>query len=127
VAHLAAGAPTLCQVPNVALDADDETKEIALDTTDADAPFVGMAFKIEKGQFGQLTYVRTYQGTLKKGGVIVNVSHDRKKRIKVPRVVRMHSAEMEVMTVHVCRPFTYPCPTYPPSCKPAAKLPPLSF
>lgn len=84
------------QVPNRAFDADDETKMIELDSTDPKKPFVGMAFKIEKGQFGQLTYCRTYQGTLKKGSFIVNVSEDRKKRMKVPRLVRMHSNEMEV-------------------------------
>lgn len=88
--------PSPGEVPNKALDADDETKEITLDSTDPDAPFIGMAFKIEKGQFGQLTYCRTYQGSLKKGNFIVNVSADRKKRVKVPRLVRMHSDEMEV-------------------------------
>ena len=87
--------PSPGEVPNVALDADDETKKIELDSTNPDAPFVGMAFKIEKGQFGQLTYCRTYQGTLKKGSFIHNISENRKKRIKVPRLVRMHSEEME--------------------------------
>eukprot|EP00035_Acanthoeca_spectabilis_P022237 m.442711 g.442711 ORF g.442711 m.442711 type:complete len:733 (+) comp18844_c0_seq1:96-2294(+) len=87
--------PSPGEVPNRAFDADDETKIIELDSTDPKKPFVGMAFKIEKGQFGQLTYCRTYQGTLKKGSFIVNVSEDRKKRMKVPRLVRMHSDEME--------------------------------
>jgi len=86
--------PSPGEVQNVALDADDESV-VPLDSTDPKAPFVGMAFKIEKGQFGQLTYCRTYQGTLKKGSFIHNVSADRKKRVKVPRLVRMHSDEME--------------------------------
>ena len=52
-----------------------------------------MAFKLEDGRFGQLTYLRVYQGTMVKGDTIYNV-RDRKK-IKVGRLVRMHSDEME--------------------------------
>lgn len=55
-------------------------------------PFVGYAFKLEENRFGQLTYVRVYQGKLRKGDYIYNMGA--KKRLKVSRMVKMHSSEM---------------------------------
>lgn len=58
------------------------------------AALVLLAFKLEEGRFGQLTYVRVYQGSMKRGGVIYNARTG--KKVKVPRLVRMHSDELEV-------------------------------
>jgi len=84
--------PNPSQVTNIALDQNNGEEKIALEA-DNKKPFVGLAFKLEDGRYGQLTYMRVYQGTLNKGDFIVNNSAGRK-RIKVPRLVRMHSAEM---------------------------------
>ncbi|HVK60816.1 MAG TPA: elongation factor G, partial [Bdellovibrionales bacterium] len=77
---------------NTGLDLDKGEEKVVM-KTDAKAPFVGYAFKLEDGRYGQLTYMRIYQGTLTKGDFIVNTAN--KKKVKVPRLVKMHAASME--------------------------------
>lgn len=79
-------------VENTALDLDKDEAEVKTSSNPED-PLVALAFKLEDGRYGQLTYVRTYQGTLKKGDTIVNSRTG--KKVKVGRLVRMHSDEME--------------------------------
>ncbi|KAF9426405.1 Elongation factor G, mitochondrial [Entomortierella beljakovae] len=84
--------PSPGEVENVALDIKNEESKVTLSSEEKD-PFVGLAFKLEEGRFGQLTYMRVYQGTLRRGGFITNIKND--KKVKVPRLVRMHSDELE--------------------------------
>jgi len=83
--------PNPKEVVNEAHDQSNNEEKIIL-ASDETKPFVGLAFKLEDGRYGQLTYMRTYQGSLRKGDFIVNMRDQ--KRVKVPRLVRMHADEM---------------------------------
>ena len=84
--------PAPTEVTNTAHDLDNDEKEVVL-PSDPSLPPVVLAFKLEDGQYGQLTYIRVYQGKIKKGDELYNVRS--KKRFKVGRLVKMHAAEME--------------------------------
>jgi elongation factor G len=83
--------PNPMERQNIALDQNNGEAEVVLES-DVTKPFVGLAFKLDEGRYGQLTYVRIYQGTLRKGDVIFNATND--KKVKVPRIVQMHADEM---------------------------------
>ena len=84
--------PAPREVKNTAFDLEKNEEEVVLES-DPTKPLVCLAFKLEDGRYGQLTYVRTYQGTMRKGDTIVNSRTG--KKAKVGRLVRMHSNEME--------------------------------
>ncbi|MCC7441070.1 MAG: elongation factor G [Bdellovibrionales bacterium] len=84
--------PNPSEKENIALDQNDKEAEVKL-VPDVNKPFVGLAFKLEDGRYGQLTYVRVYQGKVSKGDFIFNCSTGMKK-VKIPRIVRMHAADM---------------------------------
>ena len=71
----------------------DESEASVIVPTDPDGPLAMLAFKLEDGRYGQLTYVRVYSGKLKKGEFIFNTRGG--KKVKVGRLVRMHSDEMQ--------------------------------
>jgi elongation factor G len=83
--------PNPSEVQNEGLDLDKNEEKVVL-TSDPTKPLVALAFKLEDGRFGQLTYMRVYQGTMKKGDFITNMANGRK--VKIPRLVRMHASEM---------------------------------
>lgn len=84
--------PNPSEVENLALDRRRQEAPVKLVSYNS-LPFVGLAFKLEESNYGQLTYIRVYQGSLKKGANIFNARTN--KKVKVPRIVRMHSNEME--------------------------------
>ena len=84
--------PDPTEVKNVALDLDNNEAEVEL-ASDDNKPTVALAFKLDDGQYGQLTYTRIYQGRIVKGDELYNTRS--RKRFKVGRLVRMNAAQME--------------------------------
>ncbi len=84
--------PSPLESSNEALDLDQDEKLVPL-ANSPDSPLVMLGFKLEVNRYGQLTYVRVYQGSLKKGDTIVNMRTG--KRSKIGRLIRMHADEME--------------------------------
>ncbi|HID02350.1 MAG TPA: elongation factor G, partial [Desulfobacterales bacterium] len=84
--------PCPTDVENIGLDLEKDEEGFAVSNDDED-PLIMLAFKLEDGRYGQLTYVRTYQGRLNKGDTVFNTRTG--KKVKVGRLVRMHSDEME--------------------------------
>ena len=77
---------------NYALDRSKDEAPVLVSCKDED-PLLALAFKLDETPFGQLTYMRIYQGALKKGNYITNVSDG--KKVKLSRIVRMHADDME--------------------------------
>lgn len=102
--------PNPSEVQNLALDKKRNEASVKLVPYNS-LPMVGLAFKLEESNFGQLTYIRVYQGTLRKGSFVYNARND--KKVKIPRIVRMHSNEMEDVTEvgagEICAVFGVEC------------------
>lgn len=107
--------PNPSEVDNYALkenpNGGEGTKVLMNPARSADAPFVALAFKLEQGKFGQLTYLRVYQGTVKKGDTVWNTRTGKKTRLS--RLVQMHSNAMEdvdeVYAGDICAVFGVDC------------------
>ena len=102
--------PNPSEVSNIALDRRQKEKPVKMVSYNS-LPFVGLAFKLEESNFGQLTYIRVYQGTLRKGMNVFNAKTD--KKVRIPRIVRMHSNEMEEVSEigagEICAVFGVDC------------------
>jgi elongation factor G len=60
---------------------------------DPSKPFVGMTFKVVDDPYGQLTFTRIYQGTVKKGETYHNQRTGQRQRFS--RIVKMHADKRE--------------------------------
>lgn len=84
--------PSPSEKNTFALDQKNNEEKIELNNDDK-KPFIGLAFKLEENKYGQLTYMRAYQGKMKRGDILTHVNTN--KKVKISRLVRMHSNEME--------------------------------
>jgi len=84
--------PAPTEIENRALDLDAGETEILLQPDNA-LPAVLLAFKLDDTRFGQLTYVRIYQGMIRKGEELRNSRSQ--KKVRIGRLIRMHADEME--------------------------------
>lgn len=102
--------PSPTEVENTALDVANNEEPFVIPNSPS-GPLAALAFKLEEGKYGQLTYVRVYSGTLRRGGTIVNVATGKKH--KIPRLVRTHSDELEdveeVQAGEICAIFGLEC------------------
>jgi len=84
--------PSPAEVPIEAVDLDNDDQQVTL-TSDPNKQTVAYAFKLDEGRYGQLTFLRIYQGTLAKGDTVFQTRTG--KKIKIGRLVRMHADKME--------------------------------
>ncbi|MBN2534166.1 MAG: elongation factor G [Spirochaetales bacterium] len=87
--------PSPGDVKHKAFDTENDEKEIVL-KPDPALPALALAFKLEDGKYGQLTYIRLYQGRIAKGSELYNVRS--RKKIRIGRLVKMHADTMEDIT-----------------------------
>ena len=84
--------PDPTEVENTAFNLDRPENEVRLNS-DPEADAVALAFKLEEGPYGQLTYIRVYQGRIQKGAELSNSRSGQE--FRVGRLIRMHADSME--------------------------------
>ncbi|MBN1697478.1 MAG: elongation factor G [Spirochaetales bacterium] len=84
--------PSPVDVVHHAFDLNENEKKVEL-KPDPSLPALAHAFKLEDGPYGQLTYIRLYRGTIRKGTELTNIRT--RKKVRIGRLVRMHAETME--------------------------------
>src|SRR5215831_3114259 len=80
------------EVVNEAVDLEKSEEKVVM-LSDSAKPLAAYAFKLEDGRYGQLTYIRIYQGSMRRDVTIINTRTGKKH--KIGRLVRMHADQME--------------------------------
>ncbi|HPW56365.1 MAG: elongation factor G [Thermoanaerobaculaceae bacterium] len=88
--------PSPAEVPIAAVDLENDNAPVQL-ACDPSAQPVLYAFKLDDGRFGQVTFIRIYQGSFAKGDTVVQTRTGR--RIRIGRIVRLHADTMEDIAV----------------------------
>jgi elongation factor G len=85
--------PNPTEIPPVqGVDPRDESEKLTREPS-LDAPFSALVFKVVSDTHGDLTYVRLYSGTLKKGTRVLNPGNGRKENVS--RIYEMHAKDRE--------------------------------
>jgi elongation factor G len=84
--------PSPYDIENTGLDLDHDEMQVSLESN-PEKPAVLLAFKLDDTRFGQLTYIRLYQGSIQKGDDIINMRTG--KKVRVGRLIRMHADKMQ--------------------------------
>ena len=78
-------------IPIEAVDLDQDNAPVEL-SSEHSKQMVAYVFKLDEGRYGQLTFIRVYQGTLSKSDTVIQTRTG--KKIKIGRLVRMHADKM---------------------------------
>ncbi|MFJ8552434.1 elongation factor G [Streptomyces sp. NPDC093676] len=114
--------PSPLDVPAVRGGADGAEQERAADPA---APFAALAFKVQAGATGRLTYLRVYSGTLRKGETVLDAGAGRTERVaRILRVRADRHTELELAVAGDIVAVVGPKATRPGStlCAPGAPL-----
>lgn len=83
-------------IPIEAVNLDEDNAPVEL-VSDPSKQTVAYVFKLDEGRYGQLTFIRIYQGALSKGDTVFQTRTG--KKITIGRLVRMHADKMEDIVV----------------------------